>query len=453
MKRILASLVLAAVVLAVIPACGSGASTPSDNKVAKYASNLAAAVAALAENDAVKAERAAFALTLLDGSRCEGHAALAAALVLQKKQSESKAEFELAKSNAGGSGKRLVELLAYSTAAEPRSVDPATMKGAAGEKWQSTLADAIAALLAGDAVKAERLAYAVTQLEDGRCEVDAVLALALARQSKQSEAKSAFDAAKAKARGSDVGMVELLLAVESGRVVAPPRVTAAGPAPTPTLVAPPTPVPPKPADSKLALDWCEVVAADPDPAVVTDAEARQCMIETRLPWKVRDRKTGIVMLLCPPGEFMMGSPASEEGHSGDEAQHRVSITKAFYLSETEVPQEAWQKVMGTNPSSFSVKQTTQSSRSRGTTARSSASRLGCALRPSRSGNTRAERGRRRRIRLVRASRRSRRTSNLRARSRAAVCLRTGGGSARCMGMFGSGARTGTTRRHRVRRTR
>ena len=48
----------------------------------------------------------------------------------------------------------------------------------------------------------------------------------------------------------------------------------------------------------------------------------------------------------------MGSPASEAGREDDEAQHRVQITKAFYLSETEVTQESWQKVMGANPSQF-----------------------------------------------------------------------------------------------------
>ena len=112
------------------------------------------------------------------------------------------------------------------------------------------------------------------------------------------------------------------------------------------------PTPPKPADSKRALDWCDVVAADPDSAVVTDATARTRMTATKFPWKVRDRKTGIVMLLCPPGEFMMGSPASEARRLDREAQHSVTITKAFYLSETEVTQEVWQKVIGANPSMF-----------------------------------------------------------------------------------------------------
>jgi formylglycine-generating enzyme required for sulfatase activity len=58
------------------------------------------------------------------------------------------------------------------------------------------------------------------------------------------------------------------------------------------------------------------------------------------------------MLLCPPGEFMMGSPANESGRDDDEAQQRVSITTAFYISETEVTQEQWQRTIGANPSNF-----------------------------------------------------------------------------------------------------
>ena len=101
-----------------------------------------------------------------------------------------------------------------------------------------------------------------------------------------------------------------------------------------------------------ASSWYEIVAAEPDPAVVTDAAARARMTATKLPWKVRDRETGIVMLLCPPGEFVMGSPASEAGRKDNEAQHSVTITKAFYLSETEVTQEVWQKVRGANQSKY-----------------------------------------------------------------------------------------------------
>ena len=55
---------------------------------------------------------------------------------------------------------------------------------------------------------------------------------------------------------------------------------------------------------------------------------------------------------CPPGEFMMGSPTSEAGRKDNETQHRVRLTKGFWLLETEVTQEMWESVMGNNPSHF-----------------------------------------------------------------------------------------------------
>src|SRR5438105_871682 len=33
----------------------------------------------------------------------------------------------------------------------------------------------------------------------------------------------------------------------------------------------------------------------------------------------------------PPGTFLMGSPPGEEGHDKDEKQHRVTLTKGYYL--------------------------------------------------------------------------------------------------------------------------
>ena len=43
------------------------------------------------------------------------------------------------------------------------------------------------------------------------------------------------------------------------------------------------------------------------------------------------------LLLIPPGEFMMGSPSSEVGRDSNEGpQHRVKITKPFYMGVTEV---------------------------------------------------------------------------------------------------------------------
>ena len=61
---------------------------------------------------------------------------------------------------------------------------------------------------------------------------------------------------------------------------------------------------------------------------------------------------GMKLRLIPAGEFTMGSPGTESDRSDNETQHRVSITKPFYLGVTEVTQEQYQKVMGTNPSQF-----------------------------------------------------------------------------------------------------
>ena len=56
------------------------------------------------------------------------------------------------------------------------------------------------------------------------------------------------------------------------------------------------------------------------------------------------------MLWCKSGTFMMGSPSSEKDHDDDETQHRVNLTKGFYLGKYEVTQVQWEKVMGSNPS-------------------------------------------------------------------------------------------------------
>jgi formylglycine-generating enzyme required for sulfatase activity len=63
-----------------------------------------------------------------------------------------------------------------------------------------------------------------------------------------------------------------------------------------------------------------------------------------------DAPAGYVAI--PAGEFLMGSPSGEEGRDSDEKQHRVRITRGFYLKATEVTQGEWEAVMGSNPSSF-----------------------------------------------------------------------------------------------------
>jgi formylglycine-generating enzyme required for sulfatase activity len=54
-----------------------------------------------------------------------------------------------------------------------------------------------------------------------------------------------------------------------------------------------------------------------------------------------------------PGSFIMGSPADEPGRSSREGpQHRVTLTKVFWIADTPCTQALWQAVMGWNPSRF-----------------------------------------------------------------------------------------------------
>ncbi len=52
---------------------------------------------------------------------------------------------------------------------------------------------------------------------------------------------------------------------------------------------------------------------------------------------------------CPPGTFMMGSPEGNDYAQDDEDQVSVTLTRGFWLGETEVTQCQWQSVMGTTP--------------------------------------------------------------------------------------------------------
>ena len=59
------------------------------------------------------------------------------------------------------------------------------------------------------------------------------------------------------------------------------------------------------------------------------------------------------MVLIPAGEFLMGSPDSDEAALAyEKPQHRVRITKPFYLGKYLVTQEQWEAVMGDNPNNM-----------------------------------------------------------------------------------------------------
>ena len=62
---------------------------------------------------------------------------------------------------------------------------------------------------------------------------------------------------------------------------------------------------------------------------------------------------GMEFVLIPSGSFIMGAnPTVEKGFSNERPQHKVAISKPFYLGKYEVTQEQWMVVMGSNPSKF-----------------------------------------------------------------------------------------------------
>jgi uncharacterized surface protein with fasciclin (FAS1) repeats/formylglycine-generating enzyme required for sulfatase activity/beta-lactamase regulating signal transducer with metallopeptidase domain len=117
-----------------------------------------------------------------------------------------------------------------------------------------------------------------------------------------------------------------------------------------TSSAIPSPAPaPKPASVRAptSLDWCEVIEKDVDPKVVTDAALREAIAGSGLPWRVRDRASGIEMLLVPPGQFMMGKSAGDaEALANEVPVHAVTLSQPYYLGRYEVTREQWSTVLG-----------------------------------------------------------------------------------------------------------
>ena len=55
------------------------------------------------------------------------------------------------------------------------------------------------------------------------------------------------------------------------------------------------------------------------------------------------------MVWCPPGEFEMGSPATEAERDDHEGPVHVTLTKGFWIGKYELTQSQWSKVMASTP--------------------------------------------------------------------------------------------------------
>jgi formylglycine-generating enzyme required for sulfatase activity len=88
-------------------------------------------------------------------------------------------------------------------------------------------------------------------------------------------------------------------------------------------------------------------------AIVTAAMVPDLAAAADEPPREIANSLGLKLVRIPAGEFLMGSAATDPGAREDEQpQHRVRITRPFYLGVYEVTQAEFQAVMETNPSSF-----------------------------------------------------------------------------------------------------
>lgn len=66
--------------------------------------------------------------------------------------------------------------------------------------------------------------------------------------------------------------------------------------------------------------------------------------------KVISNSIGMKLVEIPSGEFLMGNDKYRGSfQSGQAPQHKVTISKGFYLGQTEVTRAEWKAVMGTEP--------------------------------------------------------------------------------------------------------
>jgi len=90
--------------------------------------------------------------------------------------------------------------------------------------------------------------------------------------------------------------------------------------------------PPGHIDARAFLgEWAHADGADLEP-------------QAGMPRRIRRRRDGMAMILVPAGEFLMGASKDDEAARRDERpSHRVVLSSAFYMDETEVTVGMWRE--------------------------------------------------------------------------------------------------------------
>ena len=92
-------------------------------------------------------------------------------------------------------------------------------------------------------------------------------------------------------------------------------------------------------------------AGEPNPISPKGSTPKTEVGQTQIPPAPEvTNQIGMEFRLVPQGEFVMGSPAGEEGRDEEgEELHLEIVEQAFYLSKTEVTQAQWTLIMQTEP--------------------------------------------------------------------------------------------------------
>jgi formylglycine-generating enzyme required for sulfatase activity len=116
-----------------------------------------------------------------------------------------------------------------------------------------------------------------------------------------------------------------------------------GESPAPVPVAPASAAPDRPvASASVPAAPSPMPVAPVIPPVTTAAGTRKV-----------NPKDGLTYVWIPPGTFMMGcSPGDNECFPDEKPAHQVTITKGYWLGQTPVTQQAYQRVTGQDPSHF-----------------------------------------------------------------------------------------------------
>lgn len=92
----------------------------------------------------------------------------------------------------------------------------------------------------------------------------------------------------------------------------------------------------------LSPAWADLIEVEPNSKLVRNVDFRKRLRATGLAWRVRNRATGIEMLLVPAGTYERGaSPETARPPTNELPRHTVTISAPFHLARYETQENEW----------------------------------------------------------------------------------------------------------------